>query len=250
MKVEVSKSKELKWCEIFIFLFPIIFILFFLWLRKNHFQTYEIVAFEDGVLEWGQFFLYLFSFILSLALAIRFRKKKFLFVIYALMAMAFLFISLEEISWGERIFGTGVVPISEDLMGRNIQGEMNFHNIDSIHSKIGYIYIAIGFVGCFAWLGISLLRRFMKLGKEMEELLFHIIPPWYYFFYFFPLFINLITITMYEFMPQDYEVVETVLAIGLFIFVLGNFIRFRKVNYFDYVKKELKKGGRNALSHT
>lgn len=241
MKIVKEKKLGIKWCEIFIFFFPILFILFFLWVRVNHFQTYEIVAFEDGVLEWGQFYLYFLSAILAILLAIRFRKNRILLVIYSLMAMAFLFISLEEISWGERIFGTGVVPIPEDLMSRNVQGEINFHNIDSIHSSIGYVYIAIGFVGCFAWLGMSILRRFMKLGKDLEERLLHIIPPWYYFFYFFPLFINLIT--MYEFMPQDYEVVETVLSIGLFVFVLGNFVRFRRVNYFDYVKKELKRSG-------
>lgn len=216
------KSKILK---IITFLFPLLFIGHMLFLRKNDFYVYNRIGAEDNLLEWGQFALYFLSGILAILLAYRHRKNKALLFIHILLSIALLFIAIEEISWGERLFGItrdSVVPI--ELMERNVQEELNFHNIDTIHSKIGYIYLIIGFFGCFSSLLLALLKRFAKIKKVFEGILRHITPSWIFFFYFFPLFINFFDMDMYGLMPQDYELAETCLALGVFLFLLYKYI--------------------------
>lgn len=216
------KSKILK---IITFLFPLLFIGYMLFLRKHDFYVYDRIGAEDNLLEWGQFALYFLSGILAVLLAYNYRKNKALLFIYILLTLALLFIAIEEISWGERVFGiTGDSIVSTQLMDRNIQQELNFHNIDTIHSKIGYIYLIIGFWGCFASLLLSLLQRFVKIKKGIKKILVSITPSWIFFFYFFPLFINFLDRDRYGFTPQDYELAETCLALGVFLFLLYKYI--------------------------
>ena len=211
--------------KITVFIFPLLFVAFMLYLRKYHFYTYDRIGAEDNLLEWIQFFLYLFSGILTILLGYRYRKNKFLLAIYILLTLGMFFIAFEEISWGERVCGfTDHALIPENLLERNVQGEINFHNIDSFHSKIGYLYILIGIGGCFSWVGIYFLEKSKKVKKDFKKILRHISPTWIFFFYFFPLFINLLSTKRYGFMPQDYEVAETCLALGVFLFFLGNYI--------------------------
>jgi hypothetical protein len=47
-------------------------------------------------------------------------------VFHLLLFLVFLFVAMEEISWGQRIFGWDTPPFLEDL---NLQGETNVHNI-------------------------------------------------------------------------------------------------------------------------
>ena len=148
------KSKIVK---IITFLFPLVFVGYMLFLRKHDFYVYDRIGAEDNILEWGQFALYLLSGILAILLAYNYRKNKALLFIYILLTLGLLFVAVEEISWGERVLKD--VVVTADLMERNVQGELNFHNIDTIHSKIGVAYITIGFVGCFSWLAFHILKK-------------------------------------------------------------------------------------------
>lgn len=201
--------------ESFVFLLPLLIggVLYFLLLKNT--TLYERIGMEDGVLEWAQFIFYFLSFCLSTLLAFKLRKDKLIFVIYLFLSLGLLFIALEEISWGERIFG-GILPTT--LAQRNVQGEINIHNIDSINGKIGYLYILIGFVGCFSWLAICIFKKIFFLKNSFVNTMEKIVPSYIFFFYFFPLFINLIT--NYGFRPQDYESVEFILALGIFMYLL------------------------------
>lgn len=215
--------------RIIILILPLILIIYLLLLRSFSFPVYQRVGAEDNLLEWGQFFLYLFSGILTILLAIKYKENKFLLVIYIILTLGLLFIAFEEISWGERIpFLPNIFALPTELMERNVQGEQNIHNIDSIHSIIGYIYIVLGFIGCFAWIGKRLIKKSTNIREAFKKTLNHIIPEWYYFFYFFPLFINLLSRNKYGFMPQDYEVAETCLALGVFLFFLQSYIKKKK----------------------
>ena len=154
--------------RIIILILPLILIIYLLLLRSFSFPVYQRVGAEDNLLEWGQFFLYLFSGILTILLAIKYKENKFLLVIYIILTLGLIFIAFEEISWGERIpFLPNIFALPTELTERNVQGEQNIHNIDSIHSIIGYIYIVLGFIGCFAWIG----KRLIKNQQILEKLL-------------------------------------------------------------------------------
>ncbi len=175
----------------FVFFLPLLIggILYYLLIKNT--RLYEAIGVEDGILEWTQFLFLIISVCLSILLAFRFKEEKILFVIYLLFSIALLFVALEEISWGERIFGginTDLVPVS--LMERNLQGEINIHNIDSIHSKIGYVYILLGFLGCFSWLMVSISKKIFSLNQSFLKVVEQIVPSYIFFFYFFPLFIK------------------------------------------------------------
>lgn len=56
-------------------------------------------------------------------------------------------VSLEEISWGQRLF-EGPTPA---LLEANVQHEMNMHNLPFMQRSLHVSYLAIGFFGSFAW---------------------------------------------------------------------------------------------------
>ena len=110
----------------FVYIFPygknLIGISWFDWLRS-----------EDGPLEWLQFFEYLLSSLLAILIYIRRKKKKEInSLIWLLIAIFSFVIAGEEISWGERLTGIGLTPLS-DL---NVQGETNFHNLPFFHNYL------------------------------------------------------------------------------------------------------------------
>jgi len=202
----------------FVFFLPLLIggILYYLLIKNT--RLYEAIGVEDGILEWTQFLFLIISVCLSILLAFRLKTEKILFVIYILFSLAFLFVALEEISWGERIFdgvNPDLVPVS--LMERNIQGEINIHNIDSIHTKIGYVYILLGFLGCFSWLILCISKKVFSLNKSLLKIVEQIVPSW--IFFFLPLFINLFT--NYGFRPQDYESVEFILSLGILLYLVN-----------------------------
>jgi hypothetical protein len=53
-------------------------------------------------------------------------------VFYFLLAVGFLFVCLEEISWGQRIFG---FETPDSIREMNSQSEFNFHNLDIFHGE-------------------------------------------------------------------------------------------------------------------
>jgi len=203
----------------FIFFLPLLLGGILYYTRVKYIQVYEALGVEDGVLEWSEFAFFVLSSCLSILLAFKFKKEQIFFATYLFLSFALLFVAMEEISWGERIFdgvNEGIVPVA--LMERNLQGEINIHNIDSIHSKIGYVYILVGFLGCFSWLLVAVSKRLFTFRKSLLRIAEEIVPSWIFFFYFFPLFINLIT--NYGFRPQDYEVVEFLLALGVLMYLI------------------------------
>lgn len=207
-----------------IFLFPFILGVGLFLLFKKNLPLYEKIGLEDGLLEWIQFILFSLSTVLAIILAFKFRRDKALIAIYIIIALGMFFVASEEISWGERVIEIGNIEIiPEHLMERNVQGETNFHNIDTFDSKVGYIYTVIGMWGVLSGLFLKMLKKCKKVKKSVLNILKHITNPWYLSMYFLPLFINLIT--TYEFRPQHYEVTETFLSVGIFLFLLRNYFQ-------------------------
>lgn len=119
---------------------------------NDHFRNLLfIVSAEGGLFEWGSFFI---AFTLSgFALLVYFhsrrhkifsrRRRKFILVI---AIMAYL-LAMEEISWGQHIFGFESVSFFEQ---NNMQNETNLHNLVSaellnlaLHTFIYLMFIII-----------------------------------------------------------------------------------------------------------
>ena len=85
--------------------------------------AYIWATYEDLVGEWAQTYFFLAAAILSMLVALQRTHHRWFFVILAITCT---YVVLEEISWGQRIFG---FYTPEFLKSRNLQGEANLHNL-------------------------------------------------------------------------------------------------------------------------
>ncbi|WP_026899120.1 hypothetical protein [Daejeonella oryzae] len=118
----IQKTGKLKKATL---LFPLLIFSFLIILFINK-SVYLSVLQEDGIAEWLTFVCLLISGIISLLIAIRIKKKYHYFHWFFILFFAFnVFAGLEEISYGQRVFGmetTGVFAKYSD------QNEINLHN--------------------------------------------------------------------------------------------------------------------------
>jgi hypothetical protein len=139
---------------------------------------YKTLVIEDGAVEYATAGVYFIGFICGLVLARRlYAKRSFAWaLLYACLSSGFLFVALEEISWGQRIFQLGTPEFIEE---RNIQGEIGLHNLSSFRLLLHPAYIAVGFAGAFGSLILSRLRVPIPIVARL-------LPPPHLFLYFVP----------------------------------------------------------------
>ncbi|MCD4756000.1 hypothetical protein K8R20_00030 [bacterium] len=194
------KKKE----KIIVFVFPFLVVSLMCVLRICLYHIYEILGLEDGLFEWLQFFFYLVSGVLALVVAFRSKgESKLVFVLYILFSLGLFFIALEEISWGQRVFESTSMSVSEG----NIQNESNFHNLQGVHDLVRYVYLSICFYGCFSWL-----LSFLRVDWLKSFIVPSILIPYFIF----------LTINLFNpvwFAPQDYELAELMLSLGVVLFL-------------------------------
>ena len=179
---------------------------------------------------------YFLSFIISAIIAVRYvYKNKYLLTgIYFLFAIGMLIICLEEISWGQRIFGIENPDYFEE---HNTQKEISIHNLSIFQHLLSEIYILIGFYGAFAWF---LAKKFF--GEEKQKRINFLYPEWYLSSYFLVVFIVyfflewilplLVTTFGFEnldygnfFVWRDQEPAEFILAMGFLAFILDTLFK-------------------------
>jgi hypothetical protein len=155
-------------------------------------------------------------------------RRYFLFTYYAIISAFCLFVALEEVSYGQRLFGFAT---PEPVAARNLQKDMTVHNLEAVEAlffKLGPL--ALGLFGMldFARLG---LRRW--IDPRQAEVLSFMVPPWFLGSWFVPIALFAVyAIFFWGQAPlvewQDQESVEALLALGFFGFLLYNLSRLRR----------------------
>jgi hypothetical protein len=121
---------------------------------KNR-ELYILLLQEDGPLENIATVSVLLAALFFFAAYLRHRGTR-VNRFYLLFSIALLFLFLEEISWGQRIFGIETPALFEDL---NAQKEINLHNYSPIYKHIN----KIAYAGLqFYLVGIVLLTLIFK----------------------------------------------------------------------------------------
>ena len=203
----------------------IILICMKIWFRPY----YILLVSEDFIVEYLQSFLYFIIAILSLINAVKLIKQRLVMqgVACCILFLGFMFVSLEEISWGQRIFD---FKIPEFFAQHNLQREITFHNLDIVGRGLFDMYILAGFYGSFAWVFASLIKI------RRIHLVSLCVPDWFISFYFFICFL-IYTIDTY-FKPlgsilniewQDLETAELFLSLGFTSFVVVSYIRLGRL---------------------
>ena len=231
MTIQVQEFQ--KWS---IFILPILLSLFFLIYKivfpENYYQAIQ----EDSIIEYAQAALYFAAAVLSLSIAFRFFRDhaNIHAALYCIFFLFLLVVSLEEISWGQRIFG---IDTPGFFFRHNLQHEFTVHNMENIQPFLPSVFICIGFYGSFSWL-LQIKHQFKSPFIDFY------IPGWYLSFYFFatlciyfffdfvnPYAVFVLGIERFRiehfFLWRDQEPAELLLALGFFFFVLINFIRQR-----------------------
>jgi len=242
----------------FIFIFPFVFIIGILIekLINGAFGSRLfrfLVQDEDGPIEYATSFAYFAAFILAIFLAISLirSKSRVLGILYFVFAFFLITISLEEISYGQRI----LVFETPDLFNTNIQGETTLHNLSSIQKFMPKLFWIIGFYGSTAWIFSSI------LGRGYKKFLKYIMPGPILIGYFASVFAFF---SISQFTPQEYisvitfefslapeklehvylnlfwwkdqEEFEFLLSLGILFFVLLNYISQKYVKKNSQVK--------------
>ena len=229
-------NNKIKFLKVGIFLFPLVLI-FLIILNKILFgpmnDFYFNFAKEDGPAEYFTAIFYLLSFVFSVKIGITFiKQKKNLFaLLYLLFSAIFFFIGFEEISWGQRIF----LFETPEYFGENLQNQTNFHNLAIINDYQNDTFFLVCFVGFILW---AVFTHSDKLKNKSFTKFF--VPPGFLMSYFISVFLflgmyyfqNRIPISsegllFYLFTYPDHEVIEFVLSIGIFIFILSRMIELK-----------------------
>lgn len=185
-------------------------------------DAYKWLTAEDGFAETVQIFFYSIALVLGLIIAVRQwrRGEKLIAFLYLVLCFGLLFLIGEELSWGQRLFGWESSATFADF---NKQQETNLHNIYGVGSTFKWVQLVVGAYGTI--LPLVVLR--WNVPDRFEELAASIIPHYSLILYFLPLFIwrifrNLVEVPddLYFVVAEYNEVLELVLAIGLFLFMI------------------------------
>jgi hypothetical protein len=143
------------------------------------------------------------------------RLQRILFVTACLGA---LIIALEEISWGQRLFGLNT---PEWFQKHNIQNELSIHNLKPVQKIVHLLYAMTGFVMSFGWIPFRENVPNQKLSPGLISIVRVLKPPWFLMTYFLPLFFFYTFLLLTGspgkyFTYNDQEVTELLLSLGLF----------------------------------
>lgn len=216
---EFYKKKD-SW---FIFLFPILINTIGLVMWTWPFDRMYLLTREDTVVEYLQFSILVFAsfYFIRSGLKLFYKEQKIMAVVYSLGSLIILFVALEEISWGQRIFSLNTPQRIEAI---NYQKELNIHNINYIAGYVTISYLVIGFWGSF----LSFFVKATNLFKKS----FLFFPSSLLFLYFlFPFFHSLYVLTHDNHNLGGFsELNELVLYLGIALFSFFAFNHLKSSN--------------------
>lgn len=101
----------------------------FAWLEANYPNFYYRSVQEDQALEWASFWSFFIAGGVFVAAALRQRRTTLVIPWFLLgLALFCVFVAMEEISWGQRVFGHRP---PDYFLAQNYQQELNLHNLAS-----------------------------------------------------------------------------------------------------------------------
>jgi uncharacterized membrane protein len=192
-------------------------------------NVYKWLTMEDGFAEDMQVLFYFLAFVLCVLVTRRIWQSddKVVKVLYLGLCLGLFFLIGEELNWGQRIFGW---QTSTSLAAINKQDETNLHNIYGVGATFKWIQLLVGTYGTI--LPLVVLR--WKIPERFQNLVSMVVPPYTLIPYFMFIFIWRIYRNLFEepkafyFAIAEYnEVMELILAMGLFLFMV---YQFRKLN--------------------
>jgi hypothetical protein len=175
---------------------------------------YVTLAKEDNLVEWTTVFFFVLAGVFSLVIFSRSKKRSEWF--YLLFGIGCILFALEEISWGQRIFG---LESTNFFLENSDQQEINIHNVInewfSVRTKniAALVLFSYGAVLPFAAFNRHVRAYVNKLGILIPPLI--LIPGF--------VLASFLTIDLF-FTGQDEEVAELFFSLLLFLTILFQYL--------------------------
>lgn len=214
-----------------IFLFPFLVFCIFFWVKIFFPSAYVHMVQEDSLIEYAQALFYFAASAICLRIAFRFVQNRMAWhaFLFGVLALGLLLVSLEEISWEQRILG---IDSSDFFRRNNAQSEISIHNLYGIHHHVIKGFVVVGAVGSLAWICLPLLVP--KAKTTPRHIANFLVPDWYISSYFFvPLMVYLFFLLPFDVILgnvqfrvgwfviwRDQEPVELLLSLGFLLFAL------------------------------
>ncbi len=194
-------------------------------------DTYKGYFFgEGGVVEWSQVLVLLCSISISKIIINDLKLQQsyhYNYFIYLSITCLLVFITLEELAWGQVIFSWRT---PEFLMGLNAQSETTFHNFIYFQNILDLSFLFISFfIFIFILIAPSISSLMQRRRKSKDRFYFDIfMPPRYSW----PLFAVTLVISFFVANPlipnliinRDQEWAELFLYIGILISLLRTYV--------------------------
>lgn len=192
-------------------------------------DLYKWFTGEDRFAENLQVGFYALTLVLSLVITRRLWKtgQKGTAFLYFGLILGLVFMIGEELSWGQRMLG---VETPESLKAINKQQETNLHNIYGVGDTFKWIQLLVGAYGTILPLVLLHPTILGSYRKTVSMLVPHYtLIPFFLLLFIWRIYRNFFEPPQkYYFAIQDYnEVMELVLAIGLFLFMIFHIRRLK-----------------------
>lgn len=207
-----------KFSDTSIFIKLLLVISLLLVVMKNVFHDLEMIYKEDGLLEN-------FTALLSVIAAgiFFYLSRKYNQLIQKIFLIAFgafmLFFAMEEISWGQRIFGWETPEVLSEV---NVQNESNLHNI--FNSFFELIYFAVNFTVGFVIFFRKQIIEWLERNEKLSTLKTFLPAPHFYYVGFVFIFLLLYTL----FLDKGGETNEEIFSFAIFVYALDQLKIFQK----------------------
>jgi len=129
---------------------------------------------EDAILEWAQVVLYVAAGAFAFFNAVRLWRSgsRLPAIAWFAFTLGCVFVTGEEISWGQRIFGWST---PESLRAINRQGETTLHNIRTVLNGVNAVLLVGGFYGAVGWIAAE---RLQAKGRSFDRA-WLFLPPFF-----------------------------------------------------------------------
>jgi hypothetical protein len=168
IKIELERAKQHYeiplWLAKVIVVLPVLIIIFQLLLTLRQLQPLKKYFWgENNLIEMLQFAIFAISFWQGLIISWRSKiqfEKFYVWGFYFLFAAGLLFITLEEIAWGQQFFKFSTPDFIKSF---NYQNEFTFHNIESLQDR-GYFLNGLFGIGGFIGIWLSTQPKYRMIG--------------------------------------------------------------------------------------
>lgn len=219
-----------------IFLLPVVVLPVLVVLKLEAPVAYQALVREDGLVENLQFVLFLGAGVVAIMAGRQLGMASLQLQrwLYWLLGIGLLVVAMDEISWGQRLFG---IATPERIEAVNLQNELTIHNLEPLMIYLHVAYLCVGIYGSFGWL----FNAFWP--PESRSIRRFVIADWYLasYFGFLLLVYGLIELAQWvqpnllghrlvigEFIVfRDQEPAELMLALAMAIFVL---VKYRQAD--------------------